>query len=74
MKADSMNPKQSIGEYDVLIAEFGFGGKLFPTFPWLIHPLKATKLAWNQKKDVLPWLYWNAMLKGREWLARPFEN
>jgi len=26
------------------------------------------------KKDVLPWLYWNAMLKGREWLARPFEN
>ena len=58
----------------IVLAEFGFGGKLLPTFPWLISPLKATKLAWILKKDVLPWLYWNAMLKGREWLARPFEN
>ena len=58
----------------IVLAEFGFGGKLLPTFPWLINPLKATKLAWILKKDVLPWLYWNAMLKGREWLARPFEN
>ena len=58
----------------IVLAEFGFGGKLLPTFPWLINPLKATKLAWHLKKDVLPWLYWNAMLKGREWLARPFEN
>jgi sulfide:quinone oxidoreductase len=58
----------------VVLAEFGYGGKLLPTFPWLINPLKATKLAWILKKDMLPWLYWNAMLKGREWLARPFEN
>jgi sulfide:quinone oxidoreductase len=58
----------------IVLAEFGFGGKLLPTFPWLINPLKATKLAWHLKKDILPWLYWNAMLKGREWLARPFEN
>ena len=58
----------------IVLAEFGFGGKLLPTFPWLINPLKATKLAWILKKDILPWLYWNAMLKGREWLARPFEN
>ena len=58
----------------IVLAEFGFGGKLLPTFPWLINPLQATKLAWILKKDVLPWLYWNAMLKGREWLARPFEN
>ncbi|MBU3614605.1 NAD(P)/FAD-dependent oxidoreductase [Polynucleobacter sp. Latsch14-2] len=58
----------------IVLAEFGYGGKLLPTFPWLINPLKATKLAWLLKKHVLPWLYWNAMLKGREWLARPFEN
>ena len=58
----------------IILAEFGFGGKLMPTFPWLINPLKATRLAWILKKDILPWLYWNAMLKGREWLARPFEN
>ena len=58
----------------IVLAEFGYGGKLLPTFPWLINPLKATKLAWILKKNILPWLYWNAMLKGREWLARPFEN
>ena len=58
----------------IVLAEFGYGGKLLPTFPWLINPLKATKLAWILKKDILPWLYWNAMLKGKEWLARPFEN
>ena len=58
----------------IVLAEFGFGGKLLPTFSWLINPIKASRLAWILKKDVLPWLYWNAMLKGREWLARPFEN
>ena len=58
----------------IVLAEFGFGGKLMPTFPWLINPLQATRLAWFLKKDILPWLYWNVMLKGREWLARPFKN
>ncbi|MBU3565202.1 FAD/NAD(P)-binding oxidoreductase [Polynucleobacter sp. MWH-HuK1] len=58
----------------IVLAEFGFGGKIIPTFPWLINPLKATKLAWILKKNILPWLYWNAMLKGKEWLARPSGN
>ncbi len=58
----------------IILAEFGYGGKLMPTFAWLINPIKASYLAWLLKKDVLPWLYWNAMLKGREWLARPFKN
>ncbi|MBU3588389.1 NAD(P)/FAD-dependent oxidoreductase [Polynucleobacter sp. 31A-FELB] len=58
----------------IILAEFGFGGKLIPTFQWLINPLKATKLAWILKKNILPWLYWNAMLKGKEWLARPSGN
>ncbi|EPN61613.1 hypothetical protein A244_05424, partial [Pseudomonas syringae pv. actinidiae ICMP 18807] len=26
---------------------------------------------WWLKASVLPALYWNGMLKGREWLARP---
>jgi len=55
----------------IILAEFGFGGKLLPSFPWLINPLKASKLAWILKKDLLPWIYWHIMLKGREWLARP---
>jgi sulfide:quinone oxidoreductase len=52
----------------VILAEFGYGGKLLPTFP-----LDATiprSSAWFLKATLLPWLYWNAMLKGREWLAK----
>jgi len=32
---------------------------------------EATNAAWILKKSVLPWLYWNAMLRGKEWLAKP---
>ncbi|CAJ0779472.1 hypothetical protein LMG7141_00889 [Ralstonia condita] len=53
----------------VVLAEFGYGGKLLPTFPLL--PTVARTSAWWLKKTVLPWVYWNALLKGREWLARP---
>lgn len=52
----------------VILAEFGYGGKLLPTFP--LDPTKARASAWFLKARILPWLYWNAMLKGREWLAR----
>lgn len=53
----------------VILAEFGFGGKLLPTFP--LDPMVPRKLYWFLKKTVFPWIYWNAMLKGKEWLARP---
>jgi sulfide:quinone oxidoreductase len=56
----------------IVLAEFGYGGKLLPTFPkWLIDGTRPSRLAWFLKSEALPWLYWNAMLKGREWLARP---
>lgn len=56
----------------IVLAEFGFGGKLLPTFP--LDPTVPRKSAWILKKNILPWLYWDAMLKGREWLARPLGN
>ncbi len=56
----------------IVLAEFGFGGKLLPTFP--LDPTVARRSAWLLKKDLLPAIYWNAMLKGREWLARPLGN
>ncbi|MFC5473402.1 TIGR01244 family sulfur transferase [Paraherbaspirillum soli] len=56
----------------VLLAEFGYGGKLLPTFP--LDPTVARGSNWFLKVSVLPWVYWNAMLKGREWLARPTKN
>ncbi|WP_265571019.1 NAD(P)/FAD-dependent oxidoreductase [Sphingomicrobium nitratireducens] len=56
----------------IVLAEFGYGGKLLPTFPsWLIEGTKPSSLSWKLKADVLPWVYWNAMLKGREWLVHP---
>ena len=56
----------------ILLAEFGYGGVLQPTFPsWLVDGTKPSRLAWLLKKDLLPPIYWDAMLKGREWLAAP---
>jgi sulfide:quinone oxidoreductase len=56
----------------IVLAEFGYGGQLKPTFPtWLIDGTRPSRLAWILKKDVLPPIYWYAMLKGREWLVEP---
>ncbi len=56
----------------IVLAEFGFGGKLLPSFPeWLNKGTRPSRLAWILKKDILPPIYWNAMLKGKEWLVKP---
>jgi len=56
----------------IVLAEFAHGGKLAPSFPtWLIDGTKPQRLSWILKADILPWVYWNGMLKGREWLAAP---
>ena len=54
---------------DVILAEFGYGGKLMPSFNW--DSTQPRRSAWVLKADILPAVYWNAMLKGREWLAEP---
>jgi len=51
----------------VVLAEFGYGGKLLPSFP--LDPTVARRAAWLLKARFLPWFYWNGMLKGREWLT-----
>ena len=56
----------------IVLAEFGYGGKLLPSFPnWLIDGRRPSHLAWLLKERMLPWMYWKAMLRGREWLAKP---
>jgi sulfide:quinone oxidoreductase len=53
----------------IILAEFGYGGKLLPTFP--LDATVPRRSAWYLKAKLLPWIYWNGMLKGHEWLARP---
>ncbi|MEN3974353.1 TIGR01244 family sulfur transferase [Emcibacter sp. SYSU 3D8] len=56
----------------IVLAEFGYGGKLLPSFPkWLIDGTRPSRAAWFLKDRILPALYWRGMLKGREWLAKP---
>lgn len=56
----------------IVLAEFGYGGKLAPSFPtWLIDGTRPTRAAWWLKERILPPMYWQGMLKGREWMARP---
>ncbi|MFC4271235.1 TIGR01244 family phosphatase [Sneathiella chungangensis] len=56
----------------IVLAEFGYGGKLLPSFPtWLINGQKPSRLAWLLKEKILPPVYWKAMLRGREWMAHP---
>lgn len=56
----------------IVLAEFGYGGKLLPSFPtWLIDGTRPSRLAWLLKDTILPPFYWHGMLKAREWLAAP---
>ena len=56
----------------IVLAEFGYGGALLPSFPrWVIDGTKPTRAAWWLKEQLLPPVYWKAMLRGREWLAKP---
>jgi len=52
-----------ITEYGkTIMAEFGYDGQLMPSFP--LDPTQERYSMWLVKKYVLPWLYWNRMLKG----------
>jgi sulfide:quinone oxidoreductase len=56
----------------IVLAEFAYGGRLSPSFPlWLIDSTKPSRLAWFLKEKLLPPIYFELMLKGHEWLARP---
>ena len=56
----------------IVLAEFLYGGKVAPSFPpYVIDGLKPSRTAWMLKAHVLPRVYWEAMLKGREWMAKP---
>jgi sulfide:quinone oxidoreductase len=46
----------------VMLAEFGYDGKLLPSFP--LDPTKERFVYWILKRYLLPKIYWFGMLKG----------
>lgn len=56
----------------IVLAEFGYGGVLKPSFPpALLDGTKPSRAAWFLKEKMLPPIYWQAMLRGKEWMAKP---
>jgi sulfide:quinone oxidoreductase len=56
----------------IVLAEFGYGGKLLPSFPsFLLDGTKPSRAAWLLKERILPPVYWRGMLRGHEWMAKP---
>ncbi len=51
------------GEGKVILAEFGYDGKLMPSFP--MDMTKERRSMWILKKNLLPPMYWHGMTKGR---------
>ena len=47
----------------VILAEFGYDGKLLPSFP--MDMTQERRSMWILKKDLLPKMYWHGMMKGR---------
>ena len=47
-----------------IMAEFNYEGKPVPSFP--LDPTQERWSMWVVKKDLLPWLYWNRMLRGKQ--------
>lgn len=56
----------------IVLAEFAYGGALDPSFPkWILDGTKPTRAAWFLKEKMLPAIYFDQMLKGIEFLAKP---
>ncbi|MEQ1545928.1 FAD/NAD(P)-binding oxidoreductase [Methyloglobulus sp.] len=47
----------------VMLAEFSYGGKVTPSFPFL-DPRENRFIWWIGKKIGFPWMYWSLMIKG----------
>jgi sulfide:quinone oxidoreductase len=51
-----------VGYGKVILAEFGYDGRVTPSFP--LDPTIPRRSMWYFKKKVVPWVYWRYMLKG----------
>ena len=56
----------------IVLAEFKYGGALDPSFPkWFLDGTKPSRRAWFLKEKMLPDIYFDMMLKGKEYLVKP---
>ena len=55
----------------MLLAEFDYDNKAMPTFPFL-DTSKELWSMWIMKKYMLPWIYWERMLKGKPCFGKCF--
>ncbi len=56
----------------IVLAEFGYGGALLPSFPrFVIDGTRPSRAAWFLKEKLLPPVYWRGMLRGKEWMVKP---
>ncbi|MGY3041408.1 sulfide:quinone oxidoreductase [Rhodanobacter sp. TND4EL1] len=55
----------TVSHSKVLVAEFRYGGEVVSSFG--LDPRGARRIYWPLKTRFFPWLYWNVMLKGKEW-------
>lgn len=55
----------------MILVEFGYGGKIFNSMlMWVFDGMKLLCLVWYLKEKLLFFIYWEGMLKGREWLVK----
>ncbi|QIG39901.1 FAD-dependent oxidoreductase [Microbacterium sp. 4R-513] len=54
----------TVSRSTVVWAEFGPEGQLMPTIPFWKSMYRENRLAWIADRHVLPWVYWNLILKG----------
>lgn len=59
------------GYHSTIMAEFDYDGTPIPSFP--LDPTKERYSMFLAKVHVLPWLYWNRMLKGESFEADMFK-
>jgi sulfide:quinone oxidoreductase len=55
----------TVSRKTVVWAEFDHLGRPRPTIPFLPQMYRENRLAWIFDRHVLPWVYWNLILRGR---------
>jgi sulfide:quinone oxidoreductase len=56
----------------IVLAEFRYGGVLDPSVPkWFLDGTKPSWRAWYLKEKMLPDIYFDMMLRGKEYLVKP---